>query len=137
MSKFTDVEQLNWSDRPYLRWLTLFVSGGTLICCALPIVLVTMGFGAVAASLSYNIPGLVFLAENKAWTLGLSALLLLLLAWVVWRPGQSCPVDPELAAHCEQAKFWNRRIFWFSVTIWGVGFFFSYLLLPLRYLIDP
>lgn len=137
MSKFIDVKQLNWSDRPYLRWLTLFVSGGTLICCALPIVLVTMGFGAVAASLSYNIPGLVFLAENKAWTLGLSALLLLLLAWVVWRPGQSCPADPELAVHCEQAKFWNRRIFWFSVTIWGIGFFFSYLLLPLRYLIDP
>ena len=131
------MERLEWSDRPYLRWLTLFVSGGTLVCCALPIVLVTLGFGAVAASLSYNLPGLVFLAENKAWTLGLSALLLMLLAWIVWRPGQSCPADPRLAAYCEQAKTWNRRIFWSSVTIWGIGFFFSYLLLPLRQLLDP
>lgn len=130
------MERLEWSDRPYLRWLTLFVSGGTLICCALPIVLVTLGFGAVAASLSYNIPGLVFLAENKAWTLGFSALMLALLAWVVWRPGQICPVDPRLAAFCEQAKTWNRRIFWLSITIWGIGFFFSYLLLPLRQLLD-
>lgn len=131
------MDRFDWTDRPYLRWLTLFVSGGTLICCALPIVLVTMGFGAVAASLSYNVPGLVFLAENKAWTLGLSALLLLLLAWIVWRPGQTCPTDPQLAAYCARAKTWNRRIFGYSVIIWSIGFFFSYLLLPLRQLLDP
>jgi mercuric ion transport protein len=130
------VAQANWSDRPYLGWLALFASGGTLVCCALPILLVSMGFGAVAASLNYNIPGLIFLAENKAWTLSLSALLLLLLAWVIWRPGQSCPTDPKLAAYCEKAKKWNRRIFHFSVTIWAIGFFFSYLLLPLRQFLD-
>jgi mercuric ion transport protein len=130
------VAQANWSDRPYLGWLTLFASSGTLVCCALPILLVTMGFGAVAASLNYNIPGLIFLAENKAWTLSLSALLLLLLAWVIWRPGQSCPTEPKLAAYCEKAKKWNRRIFHFSVTIWAIGFFFSYLLLPLRQFLD-
>ena len=43
------MDRLEWSDRPYLRWLTLFVSGGTLICCALPILLVTLGFGAIGA----------------------------------------------------------------------------------------
>jgi mercuric ion transport protein len=130
------VAQANWSDRPYLGWLTLFASGGTLICCALPILLVTMGFGAVAASLNYNIPGLIFLAENKAWTLSLSALLLLFLAWVIWRPAQRCPTDPKLAAYCVKTKIWNRRILHISVTIWAIGFFFSYLLLPLRQLLD-
>lgn len=128
--------QASWSDRPYLGWLTLFASSGTLVCCALPILLVSMGFGAVAASLNYNIPGLVILAENKAWALGLSALLLLFLAWVIWRPGQNCPTDPRLAAYCEKAKKWNRRIFRFSVTIWAIGFFFSYLLLPLRQFLE-
>lgn len=136
MHATTEKSELNWSDRPYLRWFTLFASGGTLVCCALPIVLVSMGFGAVAASLSYNIPGLVFLAENKAWTLGLSALLLLFLAWIIWRPGQSCPADPRLAAYCERAKTWNRKIFRISVAIWCIGIFFSYLLLPLRQLLD-
>jgi thiamine transporter ThiT len=130
------VERLSWSDRPYLRWLTLFASGGTLVCCALPIVLVSMGFGALAASLSFNIPGLVFLAENKFWTLSLSALLLLFLAGVIWRPGQSCPADPGLAAYCARAKTWNRKIFSLSVIVWAIGFFFSYLLLPLRQLLD-
>ena len=123
-------------DKPYLRWVTLFVTSGTLLCCALPVVLVSMGFGAVVASLNYNIPGLVFLAENKFWTLSLAALLLVVMAWVVWRPNQTCPTDPELAAVCEAAKNWNQRIFWISAVIWSVGFFFSVLLLPLRQLLD-
>ncbi len=119
-------------DKSYLRWLTLFITSGTLLCCALPILLVSLGFGAVVASLSYNIPGLMFFAEHKIWALSLSALLLLFLAWVIWRPNQSCPTDPKLAVHCQTAKRWNQRIFWLSVTIWSIGFFFSVLLLPLR-----
>lgn len=130
------MENTRWLDKPYLRWLALFITSGTLICCALPILLVTLGFGAVVASLNYNIPGLVFLAEHKLWVLALSALLLLLLAWVIWRPNQSCPTDPELASYCHTAKRWNRRIFWVSVVIWSVGFFSSVLLLPLRELLD-
>lgn len=122
--------------KPYLRWLTLFITSGTLLCCALPILLVSLGFGAVVASLNYNIPGLVFLAEHKLWTLSLSALLLLFLAWVIWRPNQACPTDPDLANHCQKAKRWNQRIFWLSVGIWAVGFFFSVLLLPLRQLLN-
>lgn len=122
--------------KPYLRWVTLFITSGTLLCCALPILLVSLGFGAVVASLNYNIPGLVFLAEHKLWTLSLSALLLLFLAWVIWRPNQACPTDPDLANHCQKAKRWNQRIFWLSVGIWAVGFFFSVLLLPLRQLLN-
>ena len=124
------------ADKPWFRWLTLFVTGSTLICCALPILLVSLGFGAVVASLNYNIPGLLFLAEHKYWTLGLSAILLTLLAWLIWRPNQSCPADPVLARTCQRAKVWNQRIFWLSVTIWLIGFFFSVVLLPLRNFLD-
>jgi len=129
------VEPIKLSDKPYLRWLTLFVASGTLVCCVLPITLVALGLGAVAASLAYNIPGFMFLAEYKMWTLGLSALLLGFLAWMIWRPDKSCPADAELAAYCQQSKYWNKRIFWLSVAIWCVGFFFSVLLLPLRQLL--
>ena len=126
------MEHVKWHDQSYLRWVALFITSGTLLCCALPIVLVSMGFGAVVASLNFNVPGLLFLAEYKLWTLSLSALLLLFLAWVIWRPNQSCPADPELAAHCQTAKRWNQRVFWLSSIIWCIGFFFSVLLLPLR-----
>ena len=126
------MEQTRLSDKPYLRWLALFMSSGTLICCALPILLVSLGFGAVVASLNYNVPGLMFLAEHKLWTLALSALLLVFLAWLIWRPQQSCPTNPELAAHCQSAKQWNKRLFWLSLTLWCIGFFSSVLFLPLR-----
>ncbi len=122
--------------KPYLRWLTLFVTSSTLLCCALPVLLVSLGLGAVVAGLFYNIPGLLFLAEHTYWTLGLSALMLIFLAWVIWRPNQSCPTDPELTAHCQNTKRWNQRIFWFSVFIWSIGFFFSVLLLPIRQMFD-
>ena len=126
----------NWQNPSWLKWLTLFVTSGTLLCCALPILLVSLGFGAVVASINYNIPGLVFLGEHKLWTLSLSALLLIFLAWIVWRPNQSCPTDPELAAHCITAKRWNKRIFLVSVAVWSIGFFFSVLLFPLRKLLN-
>lgn len=126
------MEKVKLHEQSYLRWGTLFITSGTLLCCALPIVLVSMGFGAIVASLNFNVPGLLFLAEYKLWTLSLSALLLLFLAWVIWRPNQSCPADPELAAHCQTAKRWNQRVFWLSSIIWCIGFFFSVLLLPLR-----
>ena len=130
------MKQVNWSDKAYLKWLTLFITSSTLLCCALPILLVSLGFGAIVASLNFNIPGLVFLAEHKLWTLSLSALLLIFLAWVIWRPNQSCPADIQLAAQCQKAKLWNKRIFWLSVSIWSIGFFFSMLLLPLRQLLN-
>ena len=132
----TKTRTTSWTDKAYLRWLTLFVTSGTLLCCALPILLVSLGFGAVVASLNFNIPGLLFLGEHKYWTLSLSAVLLLVLAWIIWRPNQNCPVDPELAAQCTTAKYWNKRIFWLSVFIWGIGFFASVLLLPLRQLLN-
>jgi len=119
-------------DQSWLGWATLFATSSTLLCCALPILLVSLGFGAAAATLNYNIPALVFLAEHKAWTLSLSALLLLTLAWMIWRPNQSCPTDPDLAKICASSKRWNKRIFWLSIAIWCAGFFASTLLLPLR-----
>ena len=127
---------MEFIDKPYLRWFTLFVTSGTLLCCALPILLVSMGFGAVVASLNYNIPGLMFLVEHATWTLGLAALVLVFMAWVIWRPNQTCPTDPKLAAACREAKNWNQLIFWVSAVIWGIGFFFSILLLPLRQLFE-
>ena len=122
-------------DRSWLRWLTLLTTSSTLLCCALPVLLVSLGLGSVVASLNYNIPGLLWLAQHKYWTLVLSGLLLSFLAWMIWGSNQSCPNDPELAKYCKTSKKWNKRIFWLSVTIWSIGVFFSIILLPLRNLL--
>ncbi|WP_019029992.1 hypothetical protein [Colwellia piezophila] len=123
-------------ENPYFKWITLFVASGTLLCCALPILLVTLGFGAVVASLNYNIPGLLFLAEHKLWTLTIAAVILIVLAWIIWRPNQYCPVESDLAALCKKSKRLNKRIFWLSLMIWFIGLFTSYFLLPIRNLLN-
>jgi hypothetical protein len=115
-----------------LSWLALLASSGTLLCCALPILLVSLGFGAVVATLTTSLPILVTLAEYEAWMFSVSALLLGITAWTLWIRPQQCPSDPHLAARCAQAGVWNRRVFWMAGVVWMVGLTATYLLLPIR-----
>jgi len=117
-------------------WVTLFASTGTLVCCALPIILVTLGMGASVAAPTSSIPFLITLSQHKEWVFAGSAALLGLSGWLMYRPGRSCPVDPELGALCDRTQVWNRRIYWTSVILWGVGFFAAFLALPLRIWLD-
>jgi len=115
-----------------VTWLALFASMGTLICCALPIVLVTLGLGAAVASLVSAAPFLVWLTKHKVWVFGFSFLMLAVSGWILRRSGRRCPADPALAAACTRVQRWNRRVWWGAVAVWAVGFFAAYLLLPLR-----
>lgn len=115
--------------------VTLLLSGGTLICCALPILLVSLGLGTAVAFLTSSFPWLVAFSRFKPWTFAISGAVLLLTAWLIYRPGRTCPADPELARLCQRADRWNRGVFWFAATIYAIGFFFAYLLLPLHRLL--
>ncbi len=115
-----------------VSWLALFTSSGTLVCCALPIILVTLGMGATVAALTSTFPFLIFLSLHKAWIFALSGLMLALSSWLIYRPGQYCPADPEQARICEISKTWNKRIVWFSLVIWSIGFFAAFIALPIR-----
>ncbi len=117
-------------------WITLVSSTATLICCALPILLVTLGLGATVAAITSSAPFLVALAKHKAWFFAISGLLLGVSGWLMYRPGRACPADPRLAAACDRAQKWNRRVFGTAAAIWGVGFFAAYLLLPIRIWLD-
>ncbi|HEC12752.1 MAG TPA: hypothetical protein ENI80_05810 [Acidiferrobacteraceae bacterium] len=115
-----------------MTWLTLFASTGTLICCALPIMLVTLGLGATVAAMTSSFPVLITLSQHKEWVFAGSAFMLGLSGWIMYRPGRSCPADPELGELCNKTQVWNQRIYWSSVIVWGVGFFTAFLALPLR-----
>ncbi|MDE0952532.1 MAG: hypothetical protein OSA45_14775 [Halioglobus sp.] len=114
-------------------WLLLFTTSGTLICCAIPITLVSLGMGATVASMAATAPWLVALSMHKGWVFGLSAGLIALSAWSVYRPGRACPIDPELAAACARADKWNRRFIWFSTVMWSIGFLAAFVLPGLQF----
>jgi len=113
-------------------WLTLFTSTGTLFCCALPFLLVSLGFGATVAALMSEIPALIILGQYKVWIFVISSSLLTWTALQIWRNKEQCPADPAAALLCQQAQRWNRRIWIISLCIWCMGFFASFIALPFR-----
>ncbi len=115
-----------------LTWLTLFTTTGTLVCCAIPVTLVTLGMGATVASLVSSMPFLIALSLHKVLVFTVSGVLLLLSAWMMYRPGRSCPAAAESGVLCNKTQVWNRRIYWFSVVLWCIGFFAAYIALPLQ-----
>ena len=120
------------ADARALGGIALLASGGTLVCCALPIALVTLGFGATVAAMTSSFPVLITLSTYKIWIFGASAALMAATAWSLWRPGRACPADPVLAARCRRATRWSRRLLSASGFVWGIGFFAAYLALPIR-----
>jgi len=114
-------------------WLVLLTSSATLVCCVIPIVLVGLGFGAAVAAMYGAFPFLTFIGVHKEWTFALSALALLAAAWALYRPGRTCPADPDLARACENADRWNRMLLKIAVAIWSVSFFAAYILTPLAF----
>jgi len=119
-----------------VTWLTLFTTTGTLICCALPIMLVTLGLGATVVSMTSAFPILIVLSQNKIWVFAFSGIMLTVSGWLLFRPGRSCTTDKELARACNAAHRWNKRIYWGSIAIWVIGFFAAFLALPLRIWLD-
>lgn len=111
-----------------VAFLTLFASSGTLICCALPSLLVALGLGATMAGLVSAVPGLVWISQYKGYVFAGSALMILL-AWGMWwrSRNEPCPVDPQLAKACTSARTWSLSILVVSTILWNLGAFFAFL----------
>lgn len=118
-----------------LATITALISTSTLLCCALPILLVSVGLGATLATLTARFPVLIALAEYHVSMFVISGGLVALSGWSLWRPAV-CPNEPRLAALCANTRRWGKRLLFTAVGIWVVGFFFTYLALPLRIWLD-
>lgn len=112
---------------------TLLLSTGTLVCCALPILLVSLGLGASVAALTSAAPWLVALSAHKEWIFAGSGFALAGAAFLLYRPGRVCPTEPRLAALCARADRWNRAVLAVSAVIWLIGFAAAFLWLPVRH----
>jgi hypothetical protein len=107
--------------------LALFASASTLICCALPALLVTIGAGAVMAGLASNVPGLVFLSQHKGWVFTASALLLSAAWYARWATrNASCPADPAKARACSRMRAFGGVTLWVATLLLAVGAFFAF-----------
>jgi mercuric ion transport protein len=116
-----------------LSYLSLFTSLGTLLCCALPSLLVLFGLGATVASFLSAVPWLVTLSRHKNWVFAISgALIAGNFAYVYW-------LAPKLRAHtlacspddpraCDTASRLSRITLWISFAIYLIGFASAFVL---------
>ncbi|MES2511793.1 MAG: hypothetical protein V4625_17855 [Pseudomonadota bacterium] len=112
--------QSAWSSRS--SWFSLFASSGTLLCCALPALLVAIGAGAAVSSLVAIVPGLVWVSEYKEVVFGFAGVMLAISGVMQWHARFApCPLDPQLRDVCLRTRKLSFRIYLSSLLIYLAG----------------
>jgi hypothetical protein len=119
-----ELRQSAWS-----AWLSLLASSGTLVCCALPALLVMMGAGAALSGLVAAVPQIVWLSEQKALVFGVAGTLMLAGGVLQWRNRHApCPLDPQLRAACLRTRRWSLGVYLVSLALLAIGAAFAFVL---------
>ena len=109
--------------------LSLFASSSTLICCALPALLVALGAGAALSGLVGAFPQIVWLSEHKVGLFIFAGLMLAASGALQWvNRNAPCPVDPALRNACLRTRKVSLRVYWVSVGIYLLGGFFAFVM---------
>jgi len=109
--------------------LTLLASGGTLVCCVLPAVMVALGAGAALAGLVTAVPQLVWLSAHKAGVFGLAFAMLGFSGALLWRARRlPCPADPALAMACVRLRRASVVLWWVALACTALGAAFAFVL---------
>ena len=117
-------------------YLSLFTSVGTLLCCALPSLLVLLGLGATVASALSFLPFLVTLSHYKVWTFSISGVLIAasFLYTYFLSPrlkARELGCDPRDPAACDTASRFSKIVLWISAALYVCGFFVAFVLGPI------
>lgn len=120
---------------PLLAWASLFTSFGTLLCCALPSLLVLFGLGATVASFLSAAPWLVALSRHKVWVFAVAGTLIafnfIYTYFIASRlRAQNVACSPENPDACETASQFSRIVLWISAAIYLAGLVTAFLLGP-------
>src|ERR1700733_7477038 len=116
-----------------LSFLSLFSSLGTLLCCALPSLLVLFGLGATVATVLSEAPWLVSMSHHKRWVFIVVGMLIssnFVYVYAVapklqMRSGGCDPNDPSA---CQSASRFSRMVLWCSAVLYVIGCFTAYAL---------
>jgi hypothetical protein len=113
-----------------LSYLSLFTSLGTLLCCALPSLLVLFGLGATVAAVTSEAPWLVALSHHKNWVFLAAGLMIagnFTYVYAVAPRLQGAACDDA----CRTAGRFSRIVLWCSAALYATGCFTAYALGPI------
>ena len=109
--------------------VSLFATSTTLVCCALPALLVAVGAGAALSSLVSVFPQVVWLSEHKVALFLFAGAALLLSGWLQWRNRSApCPTDAALRDACMRTRSTSLAVYGVSLAVYAVGGWFAFVL---------
>jgi hypothetical protein len=118
----------NSTVKRLVPYLSLLASFGTLLCCALPALFVSVGLGATVAASVSTFPQLIWLSENKEIVFGVAGAVLAASVLLVMNSRRTaCPVDPELGRACATGRSFSMIAVIFSAILYLVGGFFAFI----------
>ena len=112
----------------FTGYLGLFTSLSTLLCCALPALLVSLGLGASMITLTNTIPQIVWVGENKIYVFSFAVVMLTISSVLTYKNRNApCPIDPKLRDACLRGRKYSRNVLILSWVALSVGFFFAFI----------
>src|SRR5262245_47446696 len=116
-----------------VSFLALLGSMGTLFCCVLPAVFVALGAGAVLAGIITAVPQITWISEHKIALFIFAGVMLTLSGIMRYTTRNAlCPSDPGMAKACTRMRRVGGVVFYTSLTMYAIGFFFAFII---RYLV--
>jgi len=107
---------------------SLFASSSTLVCCAIPALLVALGAGAALSSFVSLFPQVVWLSEHKEQLFGLAGLMMIGSGALQWRNRSApCPIDPALRDACLKTRKTASFVYAASVVLYLIGGWFAFI----------
>jgi hypothetical protein len=107
--------------------LTLFTSSSTLICCAIPALLVALGAGATLSTLISIFPKIVWISEHKLEVFSFAGVMLSMSGFMQWRGRFApCPSDPVLRDTCMRTRKISVLVYGLSLLLYLTGAWFAF-----------
>ena len=108
--------------------VTLFASSSTLICCAIPALLVALGAGATLSTFISIFPKIVWISEHKIEVFTFAGVMLTISGYMQWRGRLApCPVDLVLRNACIKTRKASLIIYSFSLLLYLTGGWFAFI----------
>jgi hypothetical protein len=115
-------------DNLWTSIASLFATSSTLVCCAIPALLVALGAGAALSSLVSVFPQVVWLSEHKDVVFALAGLMMAGSGVLQWRNRHApCPTDPALRDTCLHTRKVSFAVYLASVALYAIGAWFAFV----------
>jgi len=111
-----------------VTWFSIFTSASTLLCCALPALLVALGAGAALATVVGAVPQIVWVSEHKTPVFVGAGVMLAVAGYLQYQARfLPCPADPALASACTRQRVVSNVIYFVSLATYVIGVSFAVL----------